>query len=146
MLCARFPAQSLRSSKCDAPEPTELAPTILEDVVIYVKMFGEMTPQDIRVRKAADALLTELNSGGITSTLGNGGTGMPGGAVFVTVGLRHSLAGALERKQWLDQIKVTTGIDVEEQIRRSEELSSSVDPAELLEKWSKEEKPPSKPK
>jgi hypothetical protein len=132
--------------KCDDPEATSLAPTILRDVVVYVKMFGDMNPEDVRVRKAANALVTELNSGGITTILGNPGTGAPAGVVSVIVGKRHSLGAALERKQWFEKIKADTGIDVEEQIRRAEQLSSSEDPAALLQKWSKETKPESNPK
>jgi hypothetical protein len=132
--------------KCDNPEATALAPTILRDVVVYVKMLGDMTPEDGRVRKAAGALVTQLNSGGIKTTLGNAGTGIPAGVVFVTVGKRNSLAAALERKEWFDKIKADTGFDVEEQIRRAEQLSSSDDPAALLNEWSKETKPEPSPK
>jgi hypothetical protein len=128
------------------PKPMPLGPTILEDVVVYVKMFGDMTQVDMRVRQAAGVLVRELSSGGITTRLGNGGPGVPSGTVFITVGKRHSLAAALERKEWLEKIKADTGFDIEEQIRRAEELSSSPDPAELLKRWSADDKAESKTK
>jgi hypothetical protein len=132
--------------KCDDPKACALAPTILRDVVVYVKMFGDMTPEDVCMRKAANALVTHLNSGGIKTTLGNPGGGIPGGVIIVNVAKRDSLAAALERKEWFDKIKATTGFDIDEQIRRAEELSTSEDPVALINNWSKATKPQPSPK
>jgi hypothetical protein len=64
----------------------------------------------------------------------------------VNVAKRDSLAAALERKEWFDKIKATTGFDIDEQIRRAEELSTSEDPVALINNWSKATKPQPSPK